>query len=144
MAGRKEEPTPENEIFASKIKSIDPEVAVRKLGRQANLNPENRGSFPDMTRNNEPEPEEGSGGEEVDLSHQYKEPPRVDKQAGVTHQTAPRELPYVGVPALDHVPKQNMPPLNKGHKPASREGESQNRVKEEVPPVKVDNEIGDN
>jgi hypothetical protein len=126
MASRKEEPMPENKIFASKIKSIDPEVAVRKSRRQANLNLENRGSFPNMTRNNEPEPEEGSGGEEVDLSHQYKEPPRADKRAGVTHQAAPRDLPYVGVPVLDHVPKQNMPPLNKGLRPAARGGENRN------------------
>jgi hypothetical protein len=102
----------ENEIFRQKLKTIDPEVAVRKLRRREKRLPENEGMYPNMQRINERLPERDSGSEDEDLQGEYVDPKCSDKRNGIQRDNAAIELPYKWVQPVEPVPKQNMPPLN--------------------------------
>jgi hypothetical protein len=123
MGQRNERPYPENQVFKTRAKDIDPDVVTRRSKRIAQQIPENRGMFPDMKRVNErlqnkddgkEEEEDKLPEEDKDLLRELLRYRNAQSQSEVqkTKEVEERDLPYMEVEPLQYVPKQNLPPLN--------------------------------
>lgn len=114
---------PENQVFKTRAKDIDPEVVTRCSRRIAQEVPENRGMFSDMKRVNERLQNKDENREEEDdkLPEEDKDLLREllkyrnaksQKKVQKPNETEEPELPYMEVEPLKYIPKQNLPPLN--------------------------------
>jgi hypothetical protein len=144
MGQRNVRPYPENQVFKTRAKDIDPEVITRRSRRVAQQGPENRGMFSDMKRLNERLEQKDDvvkednklPDEDKDLLRELLKYRNIQSQKEVQrmNENEEPELPYVEVEPLQYIPKQNLPPLNvkkevNAEKPAyKRQAPIQNEV----------------